>query len=81
MEGINADTTDGSLGSVRIGIIGNQEGDCSTPDSWIGIGGNYCVGCCDSTSNPSVGNMAPPTCGPDDHGSQQIAAFGYVFIR
>ena len=29
---------------IRIGIIGNQENNCSTPDSRIGVGGggNYC---------------------------------------
>ena len=28
------------LGKVRIGIVGNNEHDCATPDSFFGVGGN-----------------------------------------
>ena len=33
-EGINV------LSKVRIGIVGNNEHDCATPDSFLGVGGN-----------------------------------------
>ncbi len=60
---------------VRIGLIGNNEGDCSSPDSFMGIGGivgpgNGCVG-----STTSVGALSG--CGLDT----DAPAFAYVFVR
>ncbi len=40
-EGLNAMDDIAKHARVRIGIIGNQESDCHTPDSYIGLGGTY----------------------------------------
>ena len=66
---------------IRIGIIGNQENDCFSPDSYVGFGGppankrNYC-----ETQNVinTCGNSA--TCDPDN-GLKEIKAMGYIFVR
>jgi hypothetical protein len=61
---------------ARIGIVANQENDCNSPDSRIGIGtdGSNCG------QNPlsSAGDQA--YCG-GDHGDRSTATFGYVMIR
>ncbi|MCB9755836.1 MAG: hypothetical protein H6713_38385 [Myxococcales bacterium] len=61
--------------SVRIGIVGNNENDCGTTDSRIGIGG---VGTACATVNDPVGNFAG--CG-GDAGDKNQTAFGAVFVR
>jgi len=61
--------------SVRIGIVGNNEGDCATTDSRIGIGG---VGTACGTLPDPVGNFAG--CGGDT-GNVNRTAFGAVFVR
>jgi hypothetical protein len=55
----------------RIGIAGNQENDCGSPDSWLGIGclGGYAAG------NFADGNWSP------DNGGKATKAFGYVWVR
>jgi len=55
---------------VRIGIIGNQENDCNSPDSRLGIGGYGKFGGVDSSN--SVGNEAKHN-GKDNRG---IKTFG-----
>ena len=42
-EGINVKGDNNRL-YFRIGILGNNENDCRTPDSLIGLGGNYACG-------------------------------------
>jgi len=69
-EGINP------LARSRIGIVSNQENDCNTPDSYIGIG-NIGAGC-NGVAEARVGNMA--SCSPDN-GDKSLAAFGVVFVR
>ncbi len=79
-EGINAlgnppnDT--GPWTRVRIGIISNQEGDCDTPDSFIGVGGYSNV--CGADPAISAGNVA--TCSPDS-GDRATPAFAFVWVR
>jgi hypothetical protein len=65
----------GGYASVRIGILGNQEGDCGSPDSFIGFGAGP-VACGGTTI--TTGNYA--SCAPDN-GDRNTATFGYVFIR
>ena len=70
---------------TRIGLIGNQESDCATPDSFIGIG---CPGpanrhftylnCGVSNVINTCGNSA--TCSPDN-GDKEVKAMGYIFVR
>jgi hypothetical protein len=75
-EGFNNAIATNGPATVRIGIIANNEADCSTPDSRIGIGmgGNYCG----IDANSAVGNGAG--CGGDT-GDKNIKSFGYVFVR
>jgi hypothetical protein len=69
------------LNIARIGIIGNQENDCNTPDSYLGLGGLakykrlYCG--MPKTSN-TCGNSA--YCSPPG-GNKEIPAMGYIFVR
>ena len=73
-EGINVHINKQGPARVRIGIIANQENDCNSPDSRIGIGGagHYCG----QDNSNSVGNTAK--CSPDN-GDKNIKSFGYVF--
>lgn len=60
---------------VRIGILGNDSNDpndCSTPDSWVGIGANSV--CARPTR---AGNVACFNTGPD----RNIESFARVFVR
>ena len=60
---------------VRIGIQSNEQNDCGSPDSYLGLGGNGapCFG-----PERAVGNVAG--CG-GDNGDKSISAFGVVFVR
>jgi|SRR5690554_4468735 len=83
-EGFNSKARSGfSQVGVRIGILGNNENNCDTPDSLIGIGG----GGDDLCGQPpvSVGNVAGDdiafvNCAPDN-GSVHLKAFGVVYVR
>ena len=61
--------------SVRIGIVGNEQNNCDSPDSRIGIGG---IGTACGTLNNPTGNFAG--CGGDE-GNKNLTAFGAVFVR
>jgi hypothetical protein len=73
-EGINAGN---AYARVRIGIVGNNENDCLTPDSRLGIGGSDQQQCTFPTDG-TVGNSA---CYSPDNGEVEHVAFGYVFVR
>ncbi|MBK7857184.1 MAG: hypothetical protein IPJ65_00915 [Archangiaceae bacterium] len=66
---------------VRIGILGNEQPDCGSTDSFAGVGGqlqpNNCGGP-NSRGNHSAGIFGAPTCagGPTDEGQ-----FVYVWVR
>ncbi len=64
-----------SYSRARIGILGNQENDCTSPDSHIGIGGG---GTTCGQADVSVGNSAG--CSPDN-GDVNLRAFGVVYVR
>lgn len=74
LEGINNVT---SYMNARIGIIGNEQGDCSSTDSSIGLG-LFSSDISDGIL-PSFGNYAD-IYGPDN-GSARIPSFAYVFVR
>ena len=59
----------------RVGIVTNQENDCGSPDSYLGIG-NQQAGC--GQPEVRVGNMA--SCSPDN-GDKALSAFAVVFVR
>ena len=60
---------------VRLGILGNNEVDCLSPDSRIGIGG---AGTVCGTPTESAGNSA---CFSADNGDAELPAFAWVFVR
>lgn len=61
---------------ARIGIVGNNENDCRSPDSRMGFGthGSYCG----QNYRNSAGNEA--RCSPDN-GHKSIMSFGYIFAK
>ena len=67
--------------NIRIGIVANEQNDCSSNDSWLGLGGH---GKCPNTNTQafakpnSCGNIA--SCGADN-GDKNMFAIGYVFAR
>lgn len=61
---------------VRIGILGNNEQDCGSVDSWLGLGATAVV--CGQKSVPTAGNVA---CWSPDHGYANTAAVGWVMVR
>lgn len=61
---------------ARIGIIANQENECTHPDSRIGFGTGG--GSCGENSGNSAGNEA--RCSPDN-GDRSIYGFGYIFAQ
>ncbi|XP_065839395.1 uncharacterized protein [Oscarella lobularis] len=67
----------GAYSRVRIGIIGNQENNCNSCDSWIGIGGFGHL-CSPHAANNTVGNFA--SCSADN-GDRNTFSIGYVFVR
>ena len=77
-EGLNA-TCGASPEKARIGIVSNQESDCNSCDSVLGIGitGNACT---NDNPNNSCGDEAGSGCSPD-HGDKHTETFGYVFVR
>lgn len=66
---------------VRLGILGNNEVDCTSADSFLGFGGveaskrSYC-NVRDRVN--SCGNSA--YCGTDN-GDREVQAMGYIFVR
>jgi hypothetical protein len=69
-EGINVETTQAS---VRIGIVANNQDDCSTCNSWIGLGAEG-----QTTGDLACGNVAQSN---TDNGARDDALFGYVMVR
>ena len=69
---------------ARIGIIGNQENECKSPDSYFGFGGlaehnrQYCGIMPKAKTSNTCGNSAH--CSPPG-GNKEIPAMGYIFIR
>ena len=68
-QGFNSDSAGQK---VRIGIIGNEQHDCSSPDSFVGYGSG--VSWC------SCGNYAG-CCGADNGNDRHTPALGYIFIQ
>jgi len=68
---------------VRIGMVGNEQADCTSPDSFIGIGGgggsgNGCFGT-GAFLPPSAGSVSGGTCNPTP--GPNHPAFAYVYVR
>ena len=74
-EGINVWINSASNPRQRIGLVTNNETDCSSPDSNTGFGGqNYE---CGENFGPSAGSAG----GACQMGGLDVLNFGYVFIR
>ena len=54
---------------LRLGLIGNNQNNCGTPDSWIGFGAEHVY----------LGNERNLACG--NSGSVDLPAFGYIFVQ
>ncbi len=70
-EGINVSGGGGGAARVRVGILGNESMDCTSCDSFIGIGGSY-MAIAIHTGNVARVNAA---------GRRDIAGFGYIMVR
>ena len=67
----------GAQARARIGIVGNNEVNCSTPDSRLGIGTQGTN--CGMIDNISVGNSA--WCDATPVNDTNLRSFGVVFVR
>ena len=72
-EGFNAVCSSSSNSRARIGVVGNNENDCSSCDSRIGFG---TAGYPDDTN--TCGNTA--SAGPDN-GNRHIKTMGYILVQ
>jgi hypothetical protein len=69
-EGINVET---AQANVRIGIVANNQNDCTTCNSVIGFGAEG-----NSVGDVACGNVADTS---PDNGTRDDALFGYVMVR
>ena len=72
-EGFNVLSDNPNSSKARIGIVGNNEDDCSTSDSRIGFGtGGY------PEHTSTCGNVAKHG---GDSGDELVEAMGYIFVQ
>jgi len=63
---------------LRLGILGNQENDCLTPDSFIGVGSNGTVFNVSTNISGNYANGAPSLSA--DNGGKNLSSFVYVYL-
>ncbi len=83
LEGFNASSPAADAASfarIRIGILGNGEMDCNTPNSYIGVGGGWIGNNCQGGLKSTTGNRALMSCDADN-GTKDLAGFALVFVR
>lgn len=73
-EGFNADCAGRN---VRLGMVTNQENDCNSCDSYLGVG-HTGQGGCDGQGSSWAGMMA--SCSPDN-GVKNVPAFAWIWVR
>ena len=61
---------------ARIGILGNNEKDCASVDSWLGVGATATI--CGAKDTPTAGNLA---CWNPDWGDAKTPALAWLFVR
>ena len=61
------------LSRVRLGLIANNENDCETPGSFIGLGAHR------SWDTNAAGNAATRL--SPDNGEKNLKAMGYILVR
>lgn len=82
-EGINV--TQSNV-KVRLGLVADEDANCGSPSSFIGIGALYTATNCgvDTTKSTTTGNRAPPMssdlCG-SDKGERATQTIGYIMVR
>lgn len=81
-EGVNREfLAGGSRIRMRMGIVGNNETHCDSPDSYLGFGvsieSSYCFG--GTNPNIVVGNLAGVAC--DAAKDKAVATFGFLYVR
>jgi hypothetical protein len=74
-EGLNVTAPNGV--KVRVGTLGNNENDCNSVDSWLGLGGTANL-CGVQGGKPTSGNVA---CWGPDKGHKDQAGMGFVMVR
>jgi hypothetical protein len=72
-EGVNAGV---ELNKVRLGIIANDQDDCFTPESKLGVGSSFSCQSCGS-----CGGLAGPAAGSNDAGCTVVQSFATVLVR
>ncbi len=72
-EGVNAGV---ELNRVRLGIVGNDQDDCTTPESKLGVGSSFTCQSCGS-----CGGLAGPSAGSNDAGCTVVESFATVLVR
>jgi hypothetical protein len=81
-EGVNREFTTGAKIQMRLGIIANNQTDCSSPDSYLGFGVSIATTTdCFGGVDPGivVGNLAAASCeAPKD---KAVATFGFLYVR
>ena len=63
-----------SHAKARLGIIANDEKDCNTPNSFIGLGAYHVT-----EQYNSAGNIA--SCCSPDKGNKNLKVMGYILVR
>ena len=63
------------LSKARIGILGNEQNDCKTPDSRIGFGTGGRPADSNTCGNAANGQWRP------DNGANDIKGMGYIFVQ
>jgi hypothetical protein len=60
-----------------MGLVANEQNDCKTPDSFVGLGADSNT-CSSIPSRNAAGNLAQ--CHPDN-GNKNTKAMGYILVR
>lgn len=74
-EGFNVAAGRSGYAKIRIGILGNNEKDCITPDSRIGFGGGGQVDDSNTCGNDALNHPS------SDNGAKKIKAMGYILVQ
>ncbi|MGH7285239.1 MAG: fibrinogen-like YCDxxxxGGGW domain-containing protein, partial [Polyangiaceae bacterium] len=75
------DPTNLALSRSRLGILGNNEGDCSTPDSYLGLGNDLLTGNGCGLTAVTVGSTAGCNDATGLGGNGVTSAFAWLFVR
>ena len=80
-EGFNVAAERSGAAGVRLGILGNNEEDCISADSFLGFGGveaskrSYC------NVRDKVNSCGNSAYCRTDNGDREVQAMGYIFVR